>query len=574
MASILTSRLGNFIPILSMFRSYSRYGLGSDLLAGLSVCVVMIPSVIAYAELAGLSPVHGLYAALAGLVGYALFASSRQVIAGPDAAITLLVAGAVGPLAADDPSRAVTLAAITALLGGGLMLLAGWLRAGVVADFISKPVLVGYLTGAALILISTQLGKLLGIRAHEHDFFPLLAELARRLRETHPLTLGIGVGFIAVLEVLRRVAPRIPGALVVFIVALIISSLFDLGGRGVSVVGFVPRGLPAFRFPTLSLQDIRELLPAAVGIVMLTFPEAVLLARAFAARNRYDIRPNQELYALAAANVAAGLFQGFSVGASQSRTTVNEAAGGKTQLASLIAAGALVGFLLFLTPLLRPLPTVALASILISAGVHLIEIHEYRVLFRGSRKGFVLALVVAAGVLLVGVVPGILIGVMASLIYVLARLARPLDAVLREVPESGRFHDLGEAPEAETVPGLIAYRFYAPLFFANAEYFVQRVRELIASSPHPVRCFLIDMQAVWEVDVTASEALIRLADELQKDHVALGIARANRPLREKLERIGLHEKADGIKYYPSVHAAIDAFRREAADTQGADSSPA
>jgi sulfate permease, SulP family len=557
----MTSEASRF-PISGLLRAYPRQWLASDVFAGISVCVVMIPSVIAYAGLAGIAPQHGLYAALAGLIAYALFASSRQVITGPDVAITLLVASAVGPLAGGDPSRAAGLAAVTALLGAGLMLLAAWLRAGIVADFLSKPVLVGYMTGAALILVSTQLGKLFGIGTAKHDFFPLVAEVVHRLGETHPLTFGLGAGLIALLEILRRFTPRIPGALVVFIVALLASAILDLEGRGVSVIGEIPRGLPAFRLPTATMPEIRELLPAAVGIVMLTFPQAVLLARAFSAKNRYEIRPNQELVALAAANAAVGLFQGFSVGASQSRTSVNDAAGGKSQLVSLVAAGVLAAFLLFLTPLLRPLPVVALASILIFAGLHLIELHEYRVLWKASWFALGLSLVVAAGVLVVGVVPGILVGVMGSLIYLLGRLARPLDAVLRELPGSGRYHDLGEATEAETVPGLIAYRFYAPLFFANSEHFVQRVRHLIASSPNPVRCLVLDMQAVWEVDVTATEVLSRLVDELRQRGIALRIARANRPLRERLQRIGLGQHLGEATYYPSVHLAVEAFQQE------------
>jgi SulP family sulfate permease len=256
------------------------------------------------------------------------------------------------------------------------------------------------------------------------------------------------------------------------------------------------------------------------------------------------------------------LFQGFPVGASQSRTTVNDASGGKSQLVSLISAGALIAFLLFLTPLLRLVPTVSLASILIFAGIHLVEVREFRLLWRASRKGFWLALVVSGAVLVVGVVPGILIGVIASLIYVLARLARPLDAVLREVPGTGRFHDIGETPETHTLPGLIAYRFYAPLFFANAEYFLQRVRQLIASSPVPVRWFIVDMQAVWDIDVTAADALARLPDELRKSGIALMVARANRPLREKLEQISAQGQLDRLAYYPSVHAAIEACQRE------------
>lgn len=562
MASTFLGRLTRSVPILQLARGYPRGRLAGDLLAGISVCVVMIPSVLAYAELAGLSPEHGLYAALAGMIGYALLASSQQVIAGPDAAITLLVASAIGPLSGGDPARAAVLAAVTALLGGGLMLLAAWMRAGIVADFLSRPVLVGYLTGAALILISTQLGKLFGIRTAEHDFFPVVAEIARRAGETHLLTLALGAGLIALLGVLRRWAPRVPGALVVFILALILSVACGLEEMGVRVVGRVPAGLPAFRLPAADMHTIRELLPAAVGIVMLTFPEAVLLARAFAARNRYEIDPNQELVALAASNVAAGLFGGFPVGASQARTTVSDATGGRTQLVSIVAAAALAVFLLFLTPLLNALPTVALASILIFAGLHLIDLREYRLLHAASRRAFWLALAVAVGVLVIGVVPGILIGVMASLIYILARLARPMDVVLQETPGTGRFHDMGEAPEAESIPGLIAYRFYAPLFFANAEYFVQRVRRLIAASPHPVRWFLVDMQAVWDIDVTAADALARLAEELARQGVSLRIARANRPLREQLERLGLAQQLGREVYFGSVHMAVDAFRRE------------
>lgn len=564
----------NYFPIAQLGRDYRREWLRGDLLAGISVCVVMIPSVIAYAELAGLSSIHGLYAALAGMVAYALFASSRQVIAGPDAAITLLVGTGIGIFVADDPSRAPALAAMVALLGGGLMLVASQLKIGVVADFLSKPVLVGYLTGAALILVSTQLGKLFGIKIAAHDFFVVVFELARRLGETHVPTLILGLALIVLLEILRRLGPRIPGALVVFVLAIAVSAAFKLPERGVAVLGEVPRGLPGFKLPVVSLDMIRELLPVAVGIALLTFPEGILLARAFAAKNHYEIRPNQELLALAAANVAAGMFQGFSVGASQSRTTVNDATGGRTQLSSLVAAGALVLFLLFLTPVLKSLPVVALAAILIFSGIHLVEVAAYRSLFRIRRAGFALAVLVTAGVLVVGVIPGILIGVMLSLIVLLGRLARPADAVLQEVAGTGEFHDTGDEAGTQTVPGLVAYRFYAPLFFANADYFLERVRGLVSASPVPVRWVLVDMQAVTDIDVTAAEAVSRLKEELGQRGIALKIARANRPLRERLQRIGLGEHLAGENLFPSVHAAVAAFRRETDGKGGATGSKA
>ncbi len=548
--------------IARLFAISGTASLRGDVFGGISACVVMIPSVIAYADLAGLPPAHGLYAALAGMLGYAAFASSRQVIAGPDAAIALLVASAVGPLAGGDPARIAVLSAAAALIGGTIMLVAARLRLGMIADFLSKPVLVGYMTGAALILVSTQLEKLFGLTLHHHDFFPLLAELARRLPETHVPTLALGVGLLAVLGVLRYVAPRLPGALVVFVLGIAASAAFDLGKLGVKVVGDVPSGLPHPLLPVISGGDVRDLLPAAIGIALLTFPEGILLARAFAAKNGYDVDPEHELRALGMANLAAGLFQGFPVGASSSRTMVNDAAGGRTQVASVVAAAVLVPFLVLLTPLLRLLPTVVLGAIVVFAGVQLIDVQQYARLYRVGPLSFVNAMLVTLGVLVIGVVPGIVIGVMLSLIVLLGRLARPADAVLQPLPGTASFHDLGEQSATETVPGLIAYRFYAPLVFANADHFMQRVRGLVAAAPKPVHCVLVDVQAVTEIDVTAAEMLLRLGAELEAQGIGLKFARANRPLREQIVRLGLGEHVDESTLFPSVHAAIEAFVRD------------
>jgi len=550
------------LPIVRVFGKSRGESLRGDVIGGISACVVMIPSVIAYADLAGLPPAHGLYAALAGMLGYAAFASSRQVIAGPDAAFTLLVASAVAPLAGGDPARIAVLSAATALIGGTIMLIAARLRLAMIADFLSKPVLVGYMSGAALILVSTQLEKLFGVKLHEHDFFPVVAELARKLPETHVPTFALGIGFLALLGVLHRVAPRLPGALVVFALAIAVSAAFGLDAFGVGVVGDVPSGLPHPVLPVISRADLSDLFPGAIGIALLTFPDGILLARAFANKNGYDVQPEHELRALAAANLAAGLFQGFPVGASQSRTTVNDAAGGRTQLASLVATAALVPFLLLLTPLLRVLPMVALGAIVVFAGAQLVDLEAYARLYRVGRLSFVNALLVTLGVLVIGVVPGIVVGVMLSLIVLLGRLARPVDAVLQRVPETGSFHDLGDPSATETVPGLIAYRFYAPLVFANADHFMQRIRGLVAGCPNPVRCVLVDVQAVTEVDVTAAEMLLRLGAELDAQGIHLTFARANRPLREQIVRLGLGEHLDESTVFPSVHAAIEAFLRE------------
>jgi sulfate permease, SulP family len=555
------SALTRLIPGLALLRAYRGEWLVSDLLAGVSVCVVMVPSVIAYAGLMGLTPEHGLYAALVPLLIYPFFGSSRQVIVGPDIAISLLVAGAIGPLAGGDGSRAAALAAMVAVLSGLLLLLGARAKIGAVANFFSKPVLVGYMTGAALILMASQLNKLFGIPLAHNDFFPRLAELARQLHRTHGPTLLFGLGLLAIIIALRRFAPKVPAALAACVIAIAASFMLRLEAWGIVLVGRFPRGLPGFALPIADWRDVHILLPAAIGIALLTYAEGILLARAFAAKNGYEINPNQELTALGLADVFTGLFQGFSVTGSQARTTINDSAGGKTQLASLAAAVTLVLFLLFLTPLIARLPEVALAAILLYGGCTLVEFDVMKRIYRLYPKSGLLAALTTLGVLAVGVVPGILIGVALSLLGLINRISHPADAILREVPAHG-FHDLGNAPAAQTVPGLIAYRFYSPLLFANAGHFVERVRELVAASPTPVRWFLLDAQAITDIDVTAAEALQELDQELRHQGIALKIAHANRPLRETLERIGLAGEIGEDGFFHSVHECVGAFQEE------------
>ena len=553
------SALARYAPGLAQIGQYRREWLAGDVLAGVSVCIIMIPSVIAYAGLMGLAPQHGLYAALVPLVVYALFGSSRQVIVGPDIAISLLIASTIGPLAAGDPSRAAGLAALLALLCGLLLLLGARANLGTVADFLSQPVLVGYMTGAALILIGSQLSKLFGVPLKNSDFFPRLYELAGKLHQTHGLTLMLGLLLLALLLALHRLTPRIPGALVACVIGIAASLLFRLESRGVTLVGSFPSGLPAFALPGASWRDLQSLLPAAIGIAMLTYTEGILLARAFAAKNGYEVNANQELNALGLSDVAVGLFQGFSITGSQARTTVNDATGGKTQLASLIAALTLALFLLFLTPVMARLPEVALAAFLIYAGLGLVEFDVMARIYRYYPRSAVIAALTTLSVLAAGVVVGILFGVALSLLGLINRISNPPDAVLSEVPGSG-FHDLGNAPR-QTLPGLIVYRFYAPLLFSNAGHFVGRVRALIAASPQPVRWFLVDAQAITDIDVTAVEALHALNEEMQRQGVVLKIAHANRPLRELLQRTGLALEIGPESFFHSVHECVDAFKK-------------
>jgi SulP family sulfate permease len=547
------------LPGVMTFRGYRREWLLADIPAGVGVCLVMIPSVIAYANLLGIPPQHGLYAALVALLVYPLLGSSRQVIVGPDIAITLLIAAAVAPLAGGDPRRAAALTAAVALLSGLLLLLGARTRMEIVADLLSKPVLVGYMSGAALTLMASQLGLLFGVPLEQRDFLPRLIELVLTLPLTHVPTLILGIGLLALLILLQRFSPRIPGALTILVIVLGASLVLNPQDYGIAVVGSFEGGLPHFAFPGWAIRDIQALLPAALGVALLTYTEGILLARAFAAKNGYEVDAQRELAALGMADVAAGLFQGFSVTGSQARTSLNDASGGKTQLVSIVAAVTLALFLLFLTPLIARVPQVALSAILINAGIGLVEFGAMKRLYRLYSRAGLMAALTMLGVLVAGVVPGILIGIMASLIDMINRVSRPPDAVLQLVPGHG-YHDVGDVWLAQTVPGLIAYRFYAPLVFSNIGHFVGRVRDLVAASPTPVRWFLIDAQAITDIDVTALDSLRELDEDFRRRGIALKMARANRPLREILGRSDIIRDLGRESFFPSVHEGVQAFQ--------------
>ncbi|MBK7052439.1 MAG: SulP family inorganic anion transporter [Rhodoferax sp.] len=554
-------RLRSSLTLLDTLRSYQRAWFGRDLAAGLSVCLVMIPSVIAYAELVHLPPITGLYAALAAAIGYSLFASSRHVIAGPDAAIGILVGSAILPLSGADPARLPVLAAELGLLTGAVLLLAARLKLGVIADLLSRPVLVGYLNGASLILISTQLGKLFAIRSQGEEFFPLLFTLAQQLPATHLPTFMFGVLLIALLMLVGRWLPQVPGALMCCAMALLASYLFDLGNYGIALVGAVPSGIPRFDMPMVHWSDIAMLAPAAVAIAFLAFSDGILLAQAFAEKNGYEVNPNQELAALGSANILAALWQGFPVSASQSRTSIVDAAGGRTQVAQLVAAAGLLIFLLFLTPLIALLPKVALGAILIVTAVGMLEIASLRSLYKVDRNEFSIAMTVTLVILIAGVVTGIIAGLLVSLIAVLLEISRPRDAVLRRLVSDGKFHDCLEEDEAQDVPGVMVYRLYAPLIFANARHVVERIRQLVDAADAKLEWLIIDAQAITDMDVTAAQRFAELHRELSEQGVQIKIADAPRPFREELAKVGLSDTMGRQQFYVSVKKAVEAFEQ-------------
>lgn len=550
-----------WLPLLQLLRNYPRAWLSRDVLAGLSTCIVMIPSVLAYAELVHLPAVTGLYAALAACVGYALFASSRQVIAGPDAAIGLLAGSVILPLAGGDPARTALLAAELALLSGTVLLFAARLRLGTVADLLSRPMLVGYLNGASLLLLASQLGKLFGVTTEGDAFFPLVISLVTQLPHTHLPTLVLGMGLLALLWLLVWRWPHIPGALAACAVAIALTVALDLQQYGIALVGEVPKGLPHPTLFAVRLSDITALAPAALALAFLTFSDGLLLAQTFAEKHQHAINPNQELVALGAANILAALWQGFAVSASQTRTAIADASGARSQVAQLVAALGLLLFLLFLTGVIAHLPTAALGAILVVTAVGMLEAASLLRMLRIDRVEFGIAMGVTVAILVAGVVPGIILGMLVSLIAVLVEISRPGGAVLRRLPQDGKFHDCKDEDEGERIPGLLVYRPYAPLIFANARHVLARIATLVDQAGADLKWLVIDAQAITDIDITAGERLAQLQHELLARGIQLKFADCPRPLREQLIKLHQLGLLGPQEFFVSVGKAVQAYQQ-------------
>jgi SulP family sulfate permease len=555
-------RIANWVPGLRMLLGYERANFPRDLTAGLVVTLVLIPSAIAYADLAKCPPIAGLYAALGGMVAFAFFTSSRHVIAGPDAAVAILVGGAIGPLSGGDPSQAIVLSTWLAFLTAILLLLGAWLKLGGVAEFLSSPVMLGFMNGAAVVIIISQIGKLCGISLEHDNSLERVLEWGSRLGETHWLTLVLGITGMAILMGIRTWMPRLPGSIVVFALALIAGRLIDFAGMHVSVIGAVDTQIPKPIPPELSPAELGRLVTAALGLALLIFPEGVLLGRAMATRHRYEIRPDQELVSLGVANLAAGLFRSFAVSGSQSRTLLNSATGGRTQMVSLVAAVLLVVFMYFMAAWIATMPTAAIAAILVFTGVTLVDVQGYRRLYHLHRQSALVALITSVGVVAIGVLPGILVGVVLSLLKVLSQVTRPQDALLGRVPGTYALHDVGDDETALTIPGLIVYRFYGPLIFANVRFFIERLEHFIGREKDPLRQIIIDARAIPEVDVTAVEQLRDFVNRMRERGIRVVMAKAHLPLRETAAQLGVKDAFAEENYFAKLSDAVAAYERE------------
>lgn len=549
------------LPGLDRLRHYERPWLRSDVLAGVTVAAYLVPQCMAYGELAGLPPIVGLWAILAPLGLYAFLGSSRQLSVGPESTTAIMTAVAVAPLAAGDATTYAALAAALAVMVGVFCVIGFVLRIGFLADLLSRPILVGYMSGVALIMISGQLDSVTGADAGGDSFVEEVRSFLGDLDGIQWPTLILSASVLAFLFLGQHFFPRLPGPLLAVLVSTVVVAALGLEAEGIEVVGAIPPGLPSPQVPDVSWGQLSSLLGPAVGIAIVGYTDNVLTARAFAVRNDYEIDANQELLALGASNVGTGLLQGFPVSSSGSRTALADNLGSKSQVSMLVALAGVVAVILFLGPLLESFPSAALGAIVIYAATRLIDLPEFVRLARFRTSEFVLAVATLVGVLAVDILYGVLIAVALSAADLFRRVARPHDAIQGRVPGLAGMHDIDDFPEASTIPGLMIYRYDAPLFFANAEDFRARAMGSLREETPPVEWFVVNTEAIVEIDITAADVLTQLHDELDQRGIRMGLVRVKQDLRVELERAGIVALLGEEMIFPTLPTAVAAFEQ-------------
>ena len=550
------------IPIVGWLRNYERPDLGPDVVAGLTTAVMLVPQAMGYALLAGLPPIHGLYASVAPILLYAMLGTSRHLAVGPVAMDSILVASAVGAIATVGTENYVLIAAALGLMVGVVQAGLGFLRAGFLVNFLSRPVVAGFTAAAALIIAASQLGHLLGVGLpRTHHVHRVVWEAVRSFPDWSWPTLALGAASVAALVVSKKRWPRFPAALAVVVVATLVVWALGLSTRGVSIVGEVPAGLPGFHVPSVDTAILLDLVPAAATIALVSFMEAISVGRTFAQEYRYDIYPNRELIALGFANLAGGVTGGYPIAGGFSRTAVNVRAGARTQLAALITCAVVVLTLLFLTRAFFYLPKAALSAIIVAAVAGLIDIKGAREVYRIKRTDFYLLVLTFVATLSLGIQWGILVGIGASLLLFLVRTTRPHFAVLGRIPESQTYLSAARHPQAETLPGIILVRIDAQFYFGNVSFLKETVRRLVDESEVPVRYFVLEAAGVNGLDSAAAATLAELDQELEARGIKLVLTRIKGPVRDVLHRTGLLDKmAREGRVYLSTHRAIEILR--------------
>jgi high affinity sulfate transporter 1 len=561
------SAVERWIPGVRAARTYDRAWLRPDLVAGLVLAAILVPQGMAYAELAGLPAVTGLYTTVACLIGYAVFGPSRVLVLGPDSSISPLIFASLTPLlvAGHDPGRAVALAGMLAVLVGLIEVAMGIGRLGFVADLLSSEVQVGYMNGLAITIVVGQLPKLFGFSTDAHSFVSEVREFFENLDKTNGAALAVGLGVLAVLLVLPRLSRRVPAVLVAVVGATVVSAVLVLDQHGVKTVGALPQGMPRPSLPWTKLGDVGPLLVAAAGITLVSLTDTIATASSFAARRGDEVQPDQEMIGMGASNIAAGLFQGFAISTSGSRTAVAEQSGAKSQLTGVVGAGVVVVLLLFLNSLLADLPQSALAGVVIAAAFSLVNIGVLRRYRKVRPSAVVLSLVATIGVVIFGVLQGILIAIVLAVLLFFRRSWWPHGAVLGQVAGIEGWHSIDQHPDAVEHDGTVVYRWEAALFFANAGEFRRQLRHL-AHQRHPT-WIVLQCEAITDVDVTAAEMLERLDVELNADGIHLAFVELRDRLQTLLLDYGLLDVLDQQHFYPTLDEAFEAIAELRPDDQ-------
>jgi len=564
--------LSRFVPGLGVLTTYRREWLPRDLIAGVVLATLLVPQGMAYAELAGLPAINGLYTSILCLLAYAVFGPSRILVLGPDSSLGPMIAATIMPLlvAGGDPQLAVALASALAVLVAVVMIVAGLTGLGFVATLLSKPTMIGYMNGLAVTIIVGQLPKLFGFGVDADGLIAEAVAFVRGLADGEAVLAAVVLGIcgIALVLALQRWLPAVPAVLVMVVLSIVAASVFHLADHGVSLVGELPRGFPPPTVPTFPLEDLGPLIAGALGIALVSLADTISTSSSFAERTGQEVDGDQEMIGIGAANLAAGFFQGFPVSTSGSRTAVAERAGARSQLTGVVGAALIVFTIVLLPGLFRNLPQPALAAVVITAAFSLADVAGARRLWQQRRTEFSLMLAAFLGVALLGVLPGIAVAVALSILNVFRRAWRPYSTTLGHPDGVEGYHDLRSYPDAEEVPGLVVYRFDAPLIFANAPTFRDDVRRLAATDPPP-RWIMVAAEPMTDVDTTAADMLEDLDAELNARGISLAFAELKDPVRHKIERYELTRSIDPTKFFPTVEVGVAAFRGRSTSTADA-----
>jgi high affinity sulfate transporter 1 len=559
-----SSGLRRWLPGLQILGAYNGVWLANDLIAGLVLTTMLVPVGIAYAEASGVPGINGLYATTIPLLAYALFGPSRILVLGPDSSLAAVILAVVLPLSGGDPVRAVRIASLMALVSGLVCVLAGVLKLGFVTELLSKPIRYGYMNGIALTVFISQLPKLFGISIESEGPLRDLWQVVRKVADgqANGTTFTVGAAALALILALKRYK-RIPGILIAVVGTTVVVGAFDLGTTaGVKVLGPMPQGLPSFAVPWIGMADLWDIVIGGCAVALVAFADTSVLSRVYAVKTRSYVDPNQEMVGLGAANLATGFFQGFPISSSSSRTPVAEASGAKTQVTGVVGALAVALLLVVAPTLLKNLPTSALAAVVIASAIGLFEFADLRRIFRIQQWEFWLSIVCWAGVAVFGAIPGIGLAIVIAVIEFLWDGWRPYSAVLGRVDGIRGYHDVQRYPDARLVPGLVLFRWDAPLFFANAELFQSRVLQAVAASPTPVRRIVVTAEPVTSIDVTSADMLAELEQTLRASRIELHFAEMKDPVKDKLKRFELLDPLGPGAFHPTIGAAVDAYLAE------------